>query len=319
MEEKRLPLIRLGISACLLGQKVRYDGNHKLDRYLRDTLGRFVQWIPVCPEVECGLGVPRERMFLLETKSGSRVRRKDGEDLTEQIAKWSNQKKEWLATQDLCGFIFKCKSPSCGLRDTKIYCKGAVVRRKSAGVFASSFSSSFPILPKEDEGRLHNSQIRESFVERVFIYARWLELTAKPLTMHAITEWHADHKLIFMAHSPVKARELGSLVANGGNRDITLLSKEYIGKVMDILDTQASVNKHVNVLYHIAGYFKKELSGEEKRELNELIVLYHRTLVPLIVPLTLLNHYIEKYNKSYLERQYYFNPYPAELKLRSCA
>ncbi len=311
--------IKLGISSCLLGQTVRYDGNHKLDRYLKDVLGKYVQWIPVCPEYECGLGVPREAMRLVN--NGEQVRLltiKTKQDRTDQLLSFTHEVIKKLSSEDLCGFVFKSKSPSSGLKDAKVYDTTGNVIGKGPGLFAEKFIQVFPYLPVEDEGRLHNEDIRENFLERVFVYARWRQWFSTEISVEKLVHWQRDHKLLIMAHSPLAARTLGKMVADyhhGENKDI--LASRYFKTMMESLELRATIKKNVNVLYHAAGYFKKKLSSDEKKELSEIIENYHNELVPLIVPVTLLNHYVRKFNESYLKNQHYLNPHPLELKLRN--
>ncbi|MFP4014511.1 MAG: YbgA family protein [Chitinispirillaceae bacterium] len=311
--------IRLGISACLLGQPVRYDGNGKLDRYLRDVLGKYVQWVAVCPEYECGLGVPREPVRLVQDGQSIRfVTVRTAVDKTEQIATWTEGKLDYLQKQDLCGFVFKTKSPSCALRDSKIYNKEGNVIGKGPGLFAARFMQTFPLIPVEDEGRLHDEVIRENFIERVFVYARWRERFRNGVSMARLVEWQRDHKLLLMAHSPASVRALGNLVANYHHSDnLDELAKVYFLRMTEALTFKSTVKKNVNVLYHIAGYFKRKISSDEKGELADVIESYHDGLVPLIVPVTLLKHYVRKYSDSYLKTQVYLNPHPLELKLRN--
>lgn len=311
--------IRLGISACLLGQPVRYDGNGKLDHYLRDVLGKYVQWVAVCPELECGLGVPREPVRLVQDEQGVRfVTVRTAVDKTEQITTWAEGKLDYLQEQNLCGFVFKTKSPSCALRDSKIYNKLGSVVGRGPGLFAKRYMERFPLIPVEDEGRLHDEVIRENFIERVFVYARWREWFRNGASISKLVDWQRDHKLLFMAHSPASVKNLGSLVANYHHHDnINELADEYFFRMMDNLALKATVKKNVNVLYHIAGYFKRKISSGEKGELADVIESYHNGLVPLIVPVTLLKHYVAKYDESYLKTQVYLNPHPLELKLRN--
>ncbi|KMQ50373.1 Hypothetical protein CHISP_2736 [Chitinispirillum alkaliphilum] len=315
--EKKFPPVRLGISSCLLGERVRYDGNHKLDRFLLETLGRYIQWVAVCPEVESGLGVPREAMRLVEKEGKiSLVTINSGMDLTAKVSDYSREKAAQIKRIRLCGFVFKSKSPTSGLKDVKIYNENGGVKRKGTGIFASEFIKKNWWLPVEDNGRLHNPEIRENFLERVFVYARWCDLINGPLSIKALVDWHTDHKLLIMAHSPSKVKALGQLLSSNP-KNIRRVYYGYFTTLMQIVKTISTVKKNVNVLQHIAGYFKKDLSRDEKAELVEVIENYHSSLVPLIVPITLLNHYVRKYNKTYLKRQVYLNPHPLELKLRN--
>jgi uncharacterized protein YbgA (DUF1722 family)/uncharacterized protein YbbK (DUF523 family) len=311
--------IKLGISSCLLGEKVRYDGGHKLDRYLSNTLGKFVDWVSVCPEVECGLSIPREAMHLVGPLEFPRlVTIKTKKDYTRQMLDWTQSKIEQLSKENLCGFIFKTKSPSSGVRDIKIYNQeGNVVSHKGVGIFAREVVKSFSILPVEDEGRLHDPMLRENFIERIFVFWRWHQLLDKDYSLAGLVNFHTRHKLLIMAHSPLLLKELGGLVARGKEFAKDQLFDNYIKKLMSGLKNIATIDKNTNVLYHIQGYFKSELSGFEKQELSQLISDYHQHLIPLIVPVVILKHYIYKYNKSYLMQQYFLKPHPLELMLRN--
>ena len=310
--------IKLGISSCLLGENVRYDGGHKLDRYLTDTLGPFVEWVSVCPEVECGLPTPRESMHLVGRPENPRlVTTKTGRDLTDRMQQWIAGRLDELEQENLCGFVFKTKSPSSGMRDVKIYNEKGSPAGKGAGLFAQAFMQRFPIIPVEDEGRLCDAKIRENFIERVFIYYRWLRFVNNNPTAKGFVDFHTDNKYLIMAHSPKVLTELGQITAKAHTILNSDILKIYITILMDCLKLLATVKKQVNVMHHIMGYFKKELTADEKQELLQVIEQYHNGLVPVIVPIVLLKHYTRKYNKSYLQRQTFLNPHPDELMLRN--
>jgi len=312
VEEK----IKLGISSCLLGEPVRYDGGNKLDRFLRDTLGRFVEWVPVCPEVECGLPVPRESMRLVGDPDNPRlITVRSGIDHTKRMTEWAAEKVKELEGRNLCGFVFKTRSPSSGMRGVKIYTTSGMPSRTGRGLFAARFMKHFPLIPVEDEGRLHDMKIRENFIERVFVYHRWRALTAEGPTPGKLVDFHTRHKYLIMAHSPEHLRRLGRLVAEGMIR--RGLYAEYLEVLMEGLKRTATIRKNVNVLQHIMGYFKNILAADEKQEILELISRYHKGYVPLVVPLVLLQHYVRKYDEPYLCDQVYLSPHPVELMLRN--
>lgn len=309
---------KLGISTCLLGENVRYDGGHKLDRYLRDVLGPFVEWVPVCPESECGLGIPREAMHLEGTPESPRlITRKTRIDHTEKMVRWAEKRLDELQKQNLCGYVFKAKSPSSGMRDIKIYSERGQPVSKGSGIFAGLFMKRFPLIPVEDEGRLNDAGLRENFIERVFVTWRWQQFVHNNKTAKGFVEFHAAHKLALMAHSPAKLRELGKIVAENKGVPSQSTLDQYLEILMDALKLMATVRKNTNALQHVMGYFKKMLSPDEKQELLEVIEAYHHNQVPLIVPVTLLNHYVRKYDESYLKAQVYLNPHPIELMLRN--
>ena len=320
MADERIPL---GISSCLLGNNVRYDRGHKLDRYLRDVLGRFIRWVPVCPEVECGLGVPRESMRLVGDPAAPRLLTiRSGVDLTARMEAWAEKRAAERDVEDLRGFVFKASSPSSGLRGVKVYDEKGNPSRRGVGIFARAFTERFPLVPVEDEGRLNDAGIRENFIERVFACDRWRTFVQADGSLGGLVEFHTVHKLLIMSHDPRAVSALGSLVAGARRRGADgrrALLDEYGAGLMTTLAREATVKKNVNVLQHAMGYFKRQLAAEEKAELLEVIGQYHRGLVPLVVPLVLLRHYVRKYDEPYLKDQVYLHPHPQELKLRNHA
>jgi len=310
--------IRIGISSCLLGERVRYDGGHKLDHFLRDTLGRFVEYVPVCPEVECGLPVPREPMRLVGSAESPRlVTVRTRRDLTEQMLRWAERRVVELEKEGLCGFIFKSGSPSSGMEKVKVYSDAGIPRKIGVGIFARKFMEHFPLLPVEDEGRLHDPVLRERFIESVFVYARWRETMRRKPLMSALVRFHTEHKLLLMAHSPKHLSRMGKLVAEGRRLPPEKMAEEYQELLAGALRLAATRRKHANVLQHAMGYLKKDLTADEKQELLESIQQYYDGNVPLIVPVTLLNHYVRKFDQPYLKTQWYLHPHPIELQLRN--
>ena len=309
--------IKIGVSACLLGEHVRYDGGHKHDRYITDTLGMYFSFVPVCPEVGCGLPIPREAMRLEGDPLAPRLMtRQTRIDKTEQMLSYCHAKVLAMEKEDMCGFIFKKNSPSSGLFRVKVYNNGQAVKN-GRGLFAAAMVSNFPLLPMEEEGRLNDPDIRENFIERVFSYHRWKNFLMGKLTMGQLVEFHTAHKLLMMAHSPQIYRELGGLVAHASELEQADLLQRYEELFMKGLALHATVKKNTNVLQHIMGYFKQQLSAGEKVELLDVIGQYHDHLLPLIVPMTLLRHYIRKYDQQYLKRQVYLSPHPSQLMLRN--
>ena len=309
--------ITLGVSSCLLGEKVRYDGGHRHDHYITDTLGTFFKFVPVCPEVGCGLPVPREAMRLEGDPTSPRlVTHTSRIDLTEQMQAYCREKVAALQDEGLCGFIFKKNSPSSGLYRVKVYNSGMPVK-SGRGLFAAEVVRQFPLLPVEEEGRLNDPALRENFIERVFTYARWKAFLQGDPDLGDLVGFHTAHKLLVMAHSTTLYRELGALVGNGKQLEKAELFRRYEELLMMAMALCATVKKHTNVLMHIMGYFKAGLSHEEKEELLELIRQYHDHLVPQIVPVTMLKHYCLKFNDSYLLGQLYLSPHPIELALRN--
>lgn len=310
--------IKLGISACLLGENVRYDGGHKLDRFLRDTLGRYVDYVPVCPEAECGMGIPREAMRLEGNPDAPRlVTRSTRIDKTEMMVSWAKKRIARLASEDLCGFIFKSDSPSSGMERVKVYDEKGRPAKTGVGIFARMFMDAFPLLPVEEEGRLHDPQLRENFIERIFALRRWREVRGAGSPRGALVDFHTRHKLLLLPHSTKLYREMGKLVAEQKRHSLQDLWSKYEALLMEALKLKTSPKKHVNVLMHMMGYFREKLSADEKRELLELFERYAQGHLPLIVPLTLIGHYVRKYDESYLKEQVYLNPHPLELQLRN--
>ncbi len=310
--------MKIGISTCLLGENVRYDGGHKLDRYLRDLLGRYVNYVPVCPETESGMPIPREALRLVgDIDSPRLLTQKSGEDYTGVMQSWASKRLDALEKEKLCGFIFKSKSPSSGMERVKVYNDKGHPVPKGRGIFAGMFMERFPLLPVEEDGRLHDPMLRENFITRIFVYGRWLELMEQGLTTARLIDFHTRHKLLLMAHNVNAYRELGRLVAGARELPPDELADQYISRLMTALKLSSTIKKNVNVLQHVMGYFKRDLSSDEKQELLEVIGNYKDSLVPLIVPVTLLNHYVRKYDQPYLKEQVYLNPHPMELKLRN--
>jgi len=311
--------MKIGISACLLGEKVRYDGQHKLDRFLRDELGPYVDWLPVCPESECGLGIPREAMRLIgkDTESARLFTNKTFVDKTDQMLEYTHPKLDELEHQKLRGFIFKTKSPTSGMRGVKIYTEAGMPSHRGAGIFAREFMKRFPNIPVEDEGRLHDAGIRENFIETIYVYDRWLTYLENDKSTAGLMDFHASHKYLLMSHSPVLLKGLGKIVAAINKQNHAESLDQYEKTLLEALHLKATSRKHTNVLHHIMGYFKKHLSMDEKAELIEVIERYRQNLIPLVVPLVLLQHYVRKYQEPYLLKQWYLHPHPDELKLRN--
>lgn len=311
--------ITIGVSSCLLGNEVRYDGGHKHDRYITETLGRYLSFVPVCPEVECGLPIPREAMRLVgEVDRPRLVTNKTGVDHTDRMLTWARKKVAELEKENLCGFIFKNRSPSSGMERVKVYDVNNVPRAVGVGIFARAFKDHFPLLPTEEEGRLHDPLLRENFIEQIFVYQRWREVADTP-TAAKLISFHTTHKLLLMAHSEKHTREMGRLMAQAGSLELDTFIERYQELLMAAMSLKPTTKKHVNVLQHMMGFFKKLISADEKQELLSVIEQFRNNIVPLIVPVTLINHYIRKYQEPYLMEQHYLNPHPLELKLRNHA
>lgn len=309
--------VRLGISACLLGQKVRFDGGHKRDPFLVETFGQWVEWVPVCPEIEVGMGIPRPAIRL-ERKEGAirLVDPKNGKDWTEAMLAYAGEKVEALRQLDLSGFVLKKDSPSCGMERVRVY-GGGMPRKEGRGLFAQVLMEAFPNLPVEEEGRLCDPRLRENFVERVFAYSRLKALFSSSWTRGSLVAFHTAHKLQLLAHSPKLYQELGQLVAQAKNLGRRELAERYSQTFMTCLKTMSTRARNTNVLQHMAGYFKKQLAPEDRAELHGVIEDFRRGLVPLIVPITLIRHFVRALGVEYLAGQTYLEPHPRELMLRN--
>jgi uncharacterized protein YbgA (DUF1722 family)/uncharacterized protein YbbK (DUF523 family) len=310
--------IRLGISSCLLGEHVRFDGGHKRDPFLVETFGRFVEWVPVCPEVELGLGTPREALRLVRTAGGIRmVNTRSGRDISNAMRTWAARRADALAKDRLAGYVLKKDSPSCGMERVKIYADGGMPEKQGRGLFAEALMARFPQLPVEEEGRLSDPRLRDNFVERVFAFVRLRALFEGRWTVGDVVRFHTAHKMILLAHEPAIYDELGRLVATAKGADRAAFAAGYRERFMDALARMATTRKHTNVLMHMAGHFKSLLDADEKQEVLTTIHDYREGLVPLIVPITLIRHHVRRHRVEYLAGQIYLDPHPKELMLRN--
>ena len=310
--------IRIGISSCLLGQKVRFDGGHKRDAFLVDTFGTFVEWVPVCPEVELGLGTPREALRLVRKGDEIRmVNTRSGRDISTEMRQWAQARVDALAGERLCGYVLKKDSPSCGMERVKIYADAGMAEKNGRGFFAEALMARFPRLPVEEEGRLSDPRLRDNFVERVFAYVRVRALFAARWTIGDLVRFHTAHKMALLAHSTEMYTEVGRLVARAKSLDRGDVETRYRELFMDALAKMATARKHTNVLLHMAGHFKELLDSDEKQELLTSVEDYRLGLVPLIVTLTLIKHHVRRHKVEYLAGQVYLDPHPKELMLRN--
>ncbi|HVC18504.1 MAG TPA: DUF523 and DUF1722 domain-containing protein [Vicinamibacterales bacterium] len=312
------PPVRLGISACLLGEQVRYDGGHKRDSFLVDTFGPFVQWVPVCPEVESGMGTPREAVRLVRRDGTLRMLGvTSGADHTAAMTRFARRRAEALADADLSGYVLKKDSPSCGMERVKVYDGPHGPARAGRGLFAAALLARLPDLPIEEEGRLMDPRLRENFVERVFAYRRLRDLFESRWTVGALVRFHTGQKLVLMAHSPRAYQELGRFVARAKSLARREIEAAYPAAFMQALRVIATPGRHTNVLHHMVGYFTRMLDPDSRDELLAAIEDYRRGLVPLVVPVTLIRHYVRHHRVEYLDGQVYLEPHPKELMLRN--
>ncbi len=310
--------LRLGVSSCLLGAAVRFDGGHKRDRFLTDVLAPYVEWVPVCPEVELGMGTPREAVHLVGNPDAPRMMgTKTGRDHTAAMRRFAAARVRALAALDLSGYVFKKDSPSCGVERVRVYGANGPPARRGRGLFAAAFTAAYPAIPVEEEGRLQDPVLRENFIERIFCYRRWRSLLADRPTRGALVAFHTAHKFLVLAHSPRAYAALGRLVAAHGGARPAAPAQRYGEELMVALAVPATVKKHVDVLQHIAGFCREHLSSGERRELAGVIDDYRRGLVPLVVPITLLRHHADRHDVASVKGQVYLSPHPKELLLRN--
>jgi len=312
------PKPKLGVSACLLGQRVRYDGGHKADPFLNGLLSKFVDWVPVCPGAEVGMGIPRETVRLVGTPKQPRmIAETSGRDWTEAMNRYAATRAHEIVRLNLSGYVFKKNSPSCGMERVKVYNLKRMPERFGRGLFAAAVMTELSLLPVEEEGRLNDFGLRENFIERVFAYHRWQQAVAERKSAGALVRFHTSHKYLLLAHSQQHYRRLGRLVATAKQNPIREVYDHYARSFMEALSIHASARTHANVLDHLMGYFSKSLTGPERQELVQLIADFRRRLIPLVVPLTLMRHYVKKYQVNYLQGQVYLEPNPKELMLRN--
>ncbi|MEW6983902.1 YbgA family protein [Colwelliaceae bacterium 6471] len=306
--------IKIGISSCLLGEKVRFDGGHKKNSYINNVLAQYFDFTPFCPEMSIGLGVPRQTIRLVIRNDELRcIGNKDEDlDVTEKLYQSAEDQRHWHT--DLSGYILKKDSPSCGMERVRVY-KKDMPERNGSGLYAKRLMENFPHLPVEEEGRLGDAILRENFIQRVFIYYRWQQLMQSKPQWKNITEFHAQHKYIFMSHNQNKARALGKLLADNTKLNLSELCELYLTDMMTLLKIRATRKNHVNTLMHIQGYLKNYLSSSDKQELSDTMEQYRLGFLPLIVPITLLKHHFMHHPQQYILDSYYLQPHPSELML----
>ena len=310
--------IRIGISACLLGEEVRFDGSHKRDRFIVGTLGQFFTFVPVCPELDIGLGVPRESLRLVRQNEGIRLfAPKSGSDHTDRMAAYSREKTAELGERRLSGFLLKRASPSCGMERVRVYAANGVPDKSGRGLFAAALLERYPLLPVEEEGRLHDPGIRENFFDRVFGYHRLQALFRSEWSRGDLVRFHTAEKYLLLSHEPDGYKELGQLVAKQSDLASDELAETYRERYMKALAVLASRSKHVNVLQHMVGFLREHLGDGARREVHRSIEDYGAGYVPLVVPITLIRHYVILHDVEYLQGQHYLEPHPKELMVRN--
>jgi uncharacterized protein YbgA (DUF1722 family)/uncharacterized protein YbbK (DUF523 family) len=313
-------VIKLGISSSLLDKDPGHSGGHKGDRFLVDTLGKYVAYIPICTDPECVIGIEGEVLRFTGDPAAPRlVSSRTGTDYTEQAIEWAERQVEELPQADLCGFIFKSKSPISGMERVMVYQDHQKPRKQGVGIYAKKFMQRYPLIPVEEDGRLHDPKLRENFIERIFTLKRWRAVLSQRKSLGRLVDFHTRHKLLILSHSQNHYRIMGKLVAAGKALPIANLFKRYESLLMESLSLKTTSAKNMNVLMHLMGYFKKVLTADEKKELLEIFNQYHEGSIPLIVPITLINHFVRKYGQPYLAQQTYLHPHPVELGLRNHA
>ncbi|WLG84001.1 DUF523 and DUF1722 domain-containing protein [Pseudomonas cucumis] len=309
---------KIAISACLMGAEVRYNGGHKASRLCSLTLTDYFDFVTVCPEVAIGLGIPREPIRLVGNPEHPEAVGTINPQInaTRPLAEYARKMAAEL--DDICGYIFMQKSPSCGLERVKVYqANGATMDGGGRGIYAQAFCALHPDLPVEEDGRLNDPVLRENFLTRVFAYSAWKQLLQTGLTRHALTDFHSRYKYLLMAHNPVQYKTLGNLLGNMGQFDLEELGPRYFSELMAALKKCATRRTHTNVLQHLSGYLKKVIGPEDKQEVQHVIGQYRQGIVPLVVPLTLLKHYFRQHPDPYIAQQVYLQPHPENLSLRN--
>ncbi|MFM5133129.1 YbgA family protein [Aeromonas rivipollensis] len=308
--------IKVGISACLLGQEVRFDGGHKRSSFCERDLGAHFEYHPVCPEMAIGLGAPRAAIRLVKRHGEVRAEASNGSfDVTDKLIAFSEQKASQL--DFLSGYILCAKSPSCGMERVRIYgANNEGSAKEGIGLFAKALMEANPLLPVEEDGRLCDPILRENFVLRVFAYHDWQQLCASGITAAALIRFHSRYKYLVLSHATTHYRTLGKLLGNLGKANLQEVADSYIKGLMAALTLRANRRSHTNVLMHLQGYFKRVLTPAQKQELADTIDKYRTGIFPLLVPLTLIRHYLREYPNTYLAEQVYLNPHPDTLKLR---
>lgn len=305
--------IKLAISACLLGDNVRFNGGHKASDLCRDVLAKHFEFIRVCPEVAIGLGIPRESIRLVGSPEQPKAlgTQTEGHDVTQPLTDYGVKMAHELAGID--GYILMQKSPSCGMERVKVYQANGYPAGSASGVYVKAFAQIHPELPMEEDGRLNDPVLRENFLVRVFAHARWRQLCAASLTHQGILAFHTQYKYQLLAHDPVQYKALGRLLADIGRYPVEEIAAPYFRQFMQGLKKPATRGTHCNTLQHMAGYLKNHLEASDRQEIHKLIGEYQQGHVPLVVPLTLLKHHLRHYPDAYLSAQSYLQPYPENL------
>lgn len=312
----RLPALagapRVGVSSCLLGTPVRYDGGHRRNRFLADELAAFVEFVPRCPEAAIGLGTPRTPIRLVANERDAGAAGGGIADVAPRLRAYAQEQAEQLA--DLCGYVFKSKSPSCGLRRIPYYdTRGLRTGRSGRGLYAERLTAALPWLPVEDEDRLADPVRRDHFLTRIFTLHRFRTAVRARPGARALVAFHTEHKLLLLAHDVAAYRRLGRLVADAGNRPWPPLATAYRDGLMAALARPARIPGHVNVLQHLAGYLRAGLDPGARGELARRIGEFQAGRLPRTAVLRLLHRHFHRHPDPWVARQAYLAPYPAAL------
>jgi len=309
-------IIRIGVSACVLGEKVRFDGSHARDPYITDTLAKYVEFVPLCPDMACGMGMDREKVRQVDCGDEIKLIGVDSaEDWTDRMIDFSKRVLPGLEEEGLCGFVLKSRSPSCALVQAKIYSTKGKPPRRGAGFFAQKLMEHYPLLPIEASDRLQNPILRENFIRRVFVLKRWRDLVDKGMQIGQLVDFHTRHKMLIRAHDLSGYRQLGKLLGESSVFNNEEIFDAYAALLFRALTLKTTPKKNSDVLMHVMGFFKNDLDSADKHEIQSMIHAYKSGKIPLIMPVTILNHHARKFDKPYLTQQFFLNPHPSELKL----
>ncbi|WP_041523269.1 YbgA family protein [Gilvimarinus agarilyticus] len=312
---KKIPV---GVSQCLMGERVRFDGGHKRSRYVTDQLSQYFEFLSLCPEMAIGLGTPRQPIRLVASEQGTQVRgtRDTSLDVTEPLASYAEEVLPQIAS--LCGYIFMQKSPSCGVFSVKRYHNsGELADNDGRGAFAEVITRAFPLLPVEEAGRLNDARLRENFIARVYAYHDWQVNVASAPSAKRLLDFYSRYKYQVMAHDLQAYRNIGPVLANLKAAPIGEICDKFFALFMTALSQKVTRKGNTNALMHLRGYLKNTTSADEKAEIGELIEHYRSGMVPLVVPLTLLKHHLRKVDDPYLQQQTFWSPHPETLGLRN--
>jgi len=308
--------IKVGISQCLLGVNVRFDGGHKNNHFCQNDLTKLFEFLPLCPEVGIGMSTPRKAIRLVGDPLNPNALASDDAslDYTQPLKDFAFQNRQKLA--QMSGYVFCKASPSCGLERVKVYNDKGGSSKDGMGIFAARVKALFPNLPTEEDGRLQDPLLRDSFIKRVYIYNEWQEINKAGLTCNALYKFHARHKFTLLAHCQKTYRKLGPIVASINNKNLSSIADDYIGEIMQALEKMSTRPNNTNVLMHMQGYLKDYLPTEDKVELAQCILEYRKGILPILSPLTLLKHHFKHYPNDYIAKQSYLNPYPKQLAIQ---